>query len=161
MDNRPPLPKRALGPYPLDEAGTAALLARYDFGDSCVRRVLVDQEYGPRHAPRVVRLVIDARVVSDDHRWEPVCLDLHDVRQFRVDELVGTSWVLLDQPQFTRFDGLLQVDLCAERFGNEHPANAKDVFDGSHLVFEAASGHWSALEWWEPSGYAAVAGAPG
>ncbi|MEU8837323.1 hypothetical protein, partial [Streptomyces sp900116325] len=73
----------------------------------------------------------------------------------------GTSWVLFSAPQFTHFDGLLQVDLCSERFGHEHPANTKDVFEGSHLVFEAASGYWSALTWWDQSGYAAVTGAAG
>jgi hypothetical protein len=161
VDHRTPLPKRELGPYPLSEDGIASLLARYDFGDSCLRRIILDQEWGPQRSPRAVRLVIDARVVSDDYRWEPVCLDLHDVRQLRIDEVAGTSWVLFSAPQFTHFDGLLQVDLCAERFGHEHPANSKEVFEGAHLVFEAASGYWSALKWWEQSGYAAVAGAAG
>ncbi|MFE7589532.1 hypothetical protein ACFU6K_09030 [Kitasatospora sp. NPDC057512] len=143
------VPERRLGPYPLDEDGIASLLTRYEFGDSCLRRVILDQEYGARAVRgRVVRLVIDARVVSDELRWEPVCLDLVDVRRFRIDESVGFSWVLYDPPQFTRFDGLLQVDLCAERFGALRPAGSEEVFEGSALVFEAAGGAWSVLQPW-------------
>jgi hypothetical protein len=133
----------------LDEDGIASLLARYEFGDSCLRRVILDQEYGARAARgRVVRLLIDARVVSDALRWEPVCLDLVDVRRFRIDESVGFSWVLYDPPQFTHFDGLLQVDLCAERFDGPRPASSEEVFEGSELVFAAAGGTWSALHPW-------------
>ncbi|WIX75377.1 hypothetical protein QRX50_28080 [Amycolatopsis carbonis] len=98
--------------------------------------------------------MIDARVLSEGRRWEelrgePVSLDLLGVRRFRIDENIGGSWVLYDPPQFTRFDGLLQVDLCAERFGNLHPESAEEVFDGSALVFAAAGGTWSALHPWD------------
>ncbi|MEW2504717.1 hypothetical protein AB0878_30045 [Amycolatopsis sp. NPDC047767] len=152
MDLRPPVPERKLGPHPLTEDGVAALLHRYAFHDSLVRRVIVDQEWGPQ-GTRVVRLVIDARVLSEgarweDLRWEPVSLDLLDVRRFRIDENIEGSWVLYDPPQFTRFGGLLQVDLCAERFGSLHPENAEEVFDGSALVFAATGGTWSALHPW-------------
>ncbi|GLV99063.1 hypothetical protein ACIP46_07190 [Streptomyces lavendulae] len=150
MDPRPPTPDQRLGPHPLTEEGIAALLARYAFGDSCLRRVVLDQEYGPRAAGgRLARLVIDARVVSEDLRWEPVCLELHHVRRFRIDESAAFSWVLYDPPRFTRFDGLLQVDLCAERFGSLRPETASEVFEGSELVFESAGGTWSALRPWE------------
>ncbi|MGA5819775.1 hypothetical protein ACPC54_18180 [Kitasatospora sp. NPDC094028] len=149
VDLRPPLPERVLGPYPLDEEGVAALLDRYAFGDGCLRRIVLDQEFGRQNRGRAVRLVIDARLAHEDLRWEPVCLDLVDVRQFRIDESVGFSWVLYDPPQFTRFDGRLQVDLCAERFGGLSPQNAKEVFDGSELVFSAAGGTWSALHRWD------------
>ncbi|MFE7591261.1 hypothetical protein ACFU6K_17840 [Kitasatospora sp. NPDC057512] len=149
MELTTPVPERKLGPYPLDEDGIASLLARYAFGDSCLRRVILDQEYGPRaRRGRVVQLVIDARVVSDELRWEPVCLDLVDVRRFRIDESVGFSWVLYDPPQFTHFDGLLQVDLCAERFDGPPPVSSEEVFEGSELVFAAAGGTWSALHPW-------------
>ncbi|MET7991642.1 hypothetical protein ABZU76_12100 [Amycolatopsis sp. NPDC005232] len=153
MDTRPPVPERKRGPYPLTEEGVSALLGRYEFHDSLVRRVVVDQEWGVP-ARRVVRLVIDARVLSEgarweDLRWETVSLDLLDVRRFRIDENVEGSWILYDPPQFTRFDGLLQVDLCAERFGNLHPENAEEVFDGSALVFAASGGTWSALHPWD------------
>lgn len=152
MDLRPPVPERRLGPHPLTEDGIAALLAHYAFHDSCLHRVILDQEYGPQaRRGRVARLVIDARVMSEDLRWEPVSLDLLDVRRFRIDEdeSVGSSWVLYDSPQFTHFDGLLQVDLCAERFGSLRPQNAKEVFEGSNLVFAAAGGTWSALHPWD------------
>ncbi|MFE6049219.1 hypothetical protein ACFQ6N_00500 [Kitasatospora sp. NPDC056446] len=143
------VPERKLGPYPLDEDGIASLLTRYEFGDSCLRRVILDQEYGARAVRgRLVRLVIEARVAGDELRWEPVCLDLVDVRRFRIDESVGFSWVLYDPPQFTHFDGLVQVDLCAERFDGPGPASSKEVFEGSELVFEAAGGTWSALHPW-------------
>ncbi|MFG2987513.1 hypothetical protein ACGFYQ_40980 [Streptomyces sp. NPDC048258] len=132
----------------MTEDGIAALLARYEFGDSCVRRVMLDQEFGPQARGRVVRLVIDARVVDEGLRWEPVCLDLFGVERFRIDESGGFAWVLYDPPQFTRFDGVLQVDLCAERFGNLHPRNAQEAFEGSELVFAAAGGSWSALQPW-------------
>ncbi|MFJ9691869.1 hypothetical protein [Kitasatospora sp. NPDC101183] len=149
MELTTPIPGRKLGPYPLNEGGIAALLARYEFGDSCLRRVVLDQEYGARAARgRAVRLVIDARVVSDGLRWEPVCLDLVDVQRFRIDESVGFSWVLYEAPLFTRFDGLLQVDLCAERFDGPRPASSGEVFEGSELVFAAAGGTWSALHPW-------------
>ncbi|RKN06254.1 hypothetical protein D7319_22385 [Streptomyces radicis] len=133
----------------MTDDGIAALLARYEFGDACVRRVLLDQEFGPRTRGRVVRLVIDARVVNEGLRWEPVCLDLYGVERFRVDESRGFAWVLDVPPRFTRFDGLLQVDLCAERFGGLRPGNAREVFEGSDLVFAATDGGWSALEPWE------------
>ncbi|MFF8277944.1 hypothetical protein ACF05T_17815 [Streptomyces lateritius] len=148
MDLRPPVPARRLGPYALTEDGIAALLARYAFGDSCVRRVVLDQEFGPQARGRVARLVIDARVRGEGLRWEPVCLDLFGVERFRIDESRGFAWVLYDPPQFTRFDGLLQVDLCAERFGNLRPRNAREAFEGSELVFAAAGGSWSALQPW-------------
>ncbi|MER7750762.1 hypothetical protein [Kitasatospora sp. NPDC097643] len=150
MDSVPPPPARRLGPYELTDSGIAALLARYEFGDGCLRRVVLDQEYGPQTRGRVVRLVIEAARVTDEVlRWEPVCLDLFDVRQFRIDESVGFSWRLFDQPQFTRFDGRLQVDLCAERFGSLSPSSAAEVFEGSELVFEAAGGSWSVLHPWD------------
>ncbi|AWZ08854.1 MULTISPECIES: hypothetical protein [unclassified Streptomyces] len=150
MDTRAPIPDRRSGPHALTGEGIAALLARYEFGDACLRRVVLDQEYGPRATRgRVARLVIDARVVGEGLRWEPVSLDLLDVRRFRIDESDGFSWVLYDPPQFTRFDGLLQVDLCAERFGSLCPENAEEVFEGSHLVFAATGGTWSALHPWE------------
>ncbi|QRP43855.1 hypothetical protein [Amycolatopsis sp. FDAARGOS 1241] len=143
------VPDRKLGPFPLTEEGVAALLDRYGFGDSVLRRVVVDQESGRQAIPpRVVRLVIDAMVMSEDIRWEPVSLDLYGVRRFRIDESVTTSWVLYDPPQFTRFEGLLQVDLCAERCGSLHLANAEEVFEGSNLVFEVTGGTWSALHPW-------------
>ncbi|MEV0594087.1 hypothetical protein [Nonomuraea cavernae] len=143
-------PERRLGPHPLTEDGIAALLARYEFGDSCLRRVILDQEYGPKATRgRVARLMIDARVVSEDFRWEPVLLELLDVRRFRIDESVGFAWVLYSPPQFTHFDGLLQVDLCAERFGSLRPENGEEVFEGSDLVFAAAGGTWSALHSWD------------
>jgi hypothetical protein len=81
-------------------------------------------------------------------RWEPVCLDLLDVKRFRIDESQGFAWVLYDPPQFTRFDGLLQVDLCAERFGGLRPRSGQEVFEGSELVFAAVDGTWSVLEPW-------------
>lgn len=150
MDLRPATPERKLGPYALTDDGIAALLARYEFGDACLRRLILDQEYGPRAARgRVARIVIDARVPSEGLLWETVSLDLHDVRRFRVDESDGFSWVLYDPPQFTRFDGLLQVDLCAERFGSLRPESAEEVFEGSQLVFAAAGGTWSALHPWD------------
>lgn len=150
MDLRRPVPGQKLGPHPLTEDGIAALLARYEFGDSCLRRVILDQEFGPQaKRGRVARLVIDARVGGEDLRWEPVSLDLLDVRRFRIDESVGFSWVLYDPPQFTHFDGLLQVDLCAERFGSLRPENVEEVFEGSDLVFAAAGGTWSALHPWD------------
>jgi hypothetical protein len=152
VDLRPPVPERRLGQHPLTEDGIAALLARYAFHDSCLRRVILDQEYGPqRRRGRAARLVIDARVVSENLRWEPVSLDLLDVRRFRIDEndRFASSWVLYDPPQFTHFDGLLQVDLCAERFGSLRPENAEEVFEGSQLVFAAASGSWSVLHPWD------------
>ncbi|WP_369199143.1 hypothetical protein [Streptomyces djakartensis] len=96
--------------------------------------------------------------MSDDYRWEPVCLDLHDVRQLRIDESAGASWVLFSAPQFTHFNGRLQVDLCAERFDHERPADSEEVFDGANLVFEAASGSWSALKWWDQSGATTASG---
>lgn len=81
-------------------------------------------------------------------RWEPVCLDLIDVKRFRIDEVQGPAGVLFDPPQFTRFDGLMQVDLCAERFGSLRPSNRQEVFEGSECAFEAAEGTWSILEPW-------------
>ncbi|MCI4084885.1 hypothetical protein MRQ86_32175 [Streptomyces sp. MMS21 TC-5] len=56
--------------------------------------------------------------------------------------------VLYDPPQFTRFDGLLQVDLCPERFGSLRPGSAREAFEGSELVFAATGGTWSALQPW-------------
>jgi hypothetical protein len=144
-----PVPERKLGPHPLTGDGIAALLARYAFGDSCLRRVILDQEFGRQPRGRVVKLVIDARVVSENLRWEPVCLELLDVRRFRIDESAGFAGVLYDSPQFTHFDGLLQVDMCAERFGSLRPENLEEVFDGSDLVFAAADGTWSALHPWD------------
>ncbi|MFC9815692.1 hypothetical protein ACFVJM_26900 [Streptomyces virginiae] len=148
MDLSPPVPARRLGPHPLTEDGVAALLARYAFGDACVRRVVLDQEFGPKTRGRVARIVIDARVVDEDLRWEPVCLDLAGVERFRIDESRGFAWVLYDPPQFTRFDGLLQVDLCPERFGSLRPGDAREAFEGSELVFAATGGTWSALQPW-------------
>ncbi|MGW6980967.1 hypothetical protein ACWGE1_16180 [Streptomyces sp. NPDC054932] len=87
--------------------------------------------------------------MSEDLRWEPVSLDLFGVRSFRIDESSGFSWVLYDPPRFTHFDGLLQVDLCAERFGSLRPENTQEVFEGSDLVFAATGGTWSALHPWE------------
>lgn len=133
----------------MTEDGIAALLARYEFGDACVRRVVLDQEFGPQGRGRVARLVIDARVIDEGLRWEPVCLDLFGVDRFRIDESGDFAWTLYDPPQFTRFDGLMQVDLCAERFGNQHPRNAQEAFEGSELVFAATDGSWSALQPWE------------
>lgn len=150
MEHDTPVPERTLGPYPLDEDGIASLLSRYAFGDSCLRRLILDQEYGARATRgRLARLVIDARVLDEELRWEPVCLDLVDVRRFRIDESIGFSWVLYDPPQFTHFDGRLQVDLCAERFDGPPPAGSAEVFAGSELVFEAAGGTWSALRPWD------------
>ncbi|MFG2483941.1 MULTISPECIES: hypothetical protein [Streptomyces] len=148
MDLVPPVPERSHGPYELDADGIAALLARYAFGDACVRRVVLDQEFGPRTRGRVARIVIDARVVAEDLRWEPVCLDLTGVRHLRIDESRHFSWVLYDPPMFTHFDGLMRVDLCAERFGRSSPQNAQEVFEGSDLVFSATGGTWSALRPW-------------
>lgn len=81
-------------------------------------------------------------------RWEPVCLDLVDVKRFRIDEIHGPAGVLFDPPRFTRFDGLMQVDLCAERFGTLRPSNRQEAFEGSKWVFEAVEGTWSVLEPW-------------
>jgi hypothetical protein len=129
--------------------GIAALLARYEFHDSGIRRVIVDQDFGRKPRARAVRLVIDARVVDEALRWEPVCLDLVDVKRFRIDESQGApAGVLYDPPQFTRFDGLMQVDLCAERFGGLRPSSGQEVFEGSEWVFEAVEGTWSVLEPW-------------
>jgi hypothetical protein len=135
----------------LTDDGIAALLARYEFHDAVIHRVVVDQHFGQRWR-RAVRLVIEAQVVEaqvvdEAPRWEPVCLDLLDVRQFRIDEIHGGSGgVLFEPPQFTRFDGLMQVDLCAERFGSLRPSSRQEVFEGSEWVFEAAEGSWSVLE---------------
>lgn len=147
MDNRPPMPERKLGPFPLTEDGAAALLDRYAFHDSLLRRVVVDQEWGLKPT-RVATLVIEAGVLSEDLRGELVSLELLGVQRFRIDETIGGAWVLYDPPQFTRFDGLLQVDLCAERFGSLPPENAEEAFAGSELVFAAAGGTWSALHPW-------------
>lgn len=98
---------------------------------------------------RVARIVIDARVVAEDLRWEPVCLDLTGVQHLRIDESRHFSWVLYDPPMFTHFDGLMRVDLCAERFGRSSPQNAREVFEGSDLVFSATGGTWSALRPWD------------
>ena len=65
MDLRAPVPSRRLGPYALTDDGIAALLARYEFNDSGIRQVIVDQGFGRRPRGRAVRLVIDARVVDD------------------------------------------------------------------------------------------------
>ncbi|MFD3469735.1 hypothetical protein ACFWWM_25840 [Streptomyces sp. NPDC058682] len=146
MDLRPPVPARRLEPHALTKNGIAALLARYEFGDSCVRRVMLDQEFGPQARGRLARIVVDARVVDQGLRWEPVCLDLFGVERFRIDESRGFAWALYDPPQFTHFDGLLQVDLCAER--NLHPRNTQEAFEGSELVFAATDGSWSALQPW-------------
>lgn len=102
MDLRAPIPSRRLGPYALTDDGIAALLARYEFGDSCVRRVILDQEFGWKPRGRAVRLVIDVQVVDEALRWEPVCLDLLDVKRFRIDESQAGSpaGVLYDPPQF-------------------------------------------------------------
>ncbi|MFH9795013.1 hypothetical protein [Streptomyces virginiae] len=116
MDLRPPVPARRLGPHPLTEDGVAALLARYEFADACVRRVVLDQEFGPKTRGRVAA--------------SPGCST--------------------PPPQFTRFDGLLQVDLCPERFGSLRPGNAREAFEGSELVFAATGGTWSALRPWGP-----------
>lgn len=71
------------------------------------------------------------------------------VKRFRIDESQGSpGGVLYDPPQFTRFDGLMQVDLCAERFGSLRPGSGQEVFEGSELVFEAVEGTWSVLEPW-------------
>ncbi len=150
MDLGAPVPPRRLGPFALTDDGIAALLARYEFHDSGIRRVIVDQDFGPSPQRRAVRLVIDARVVDEALRWEPVCLDLVDVRRFRIDEsgAGAPAGVLFDPPQFTRFDGLMQVDLCAERFGSLRPSNGREVFEDSEWVFEAVEGTWSVLEAW-------------
>ena len=149
VDLRAPVPSRRLGPYALTDDGIAALLERYEFHDSGIRRVIIDQDFGRKPRGRAVRLVIDAQVADEALRWEPVCLDLADVKRFRIDESQGApAGVLFDPPQFTRFDGLLQVDLCAERFGALRPSSAREVFEGSELVFEAAEGTWSVLELW-------------
>jgi hypothetical protein len=141
------VPLRRLGPYALTDDGIAALLARYEFHDSGIRRVIVDQDFGRKPRGRAVRLVIDARVVDEALRWEPVCLDLVDVRRFRIDESQGApAGVLYDPPQFTRFNGLMQVDLCAERSGSLRPTSGQEVFEGSEWVFEAVEGTWSVLE---------------
>ncbi|MFI8185269.1 hypothetical protein OG539_41980 [Actinacidiphila glaucinigra] len=96
-----------------------------------------------------MRLVIDARVVDEALRWEPVCLDLIDVKRFRIDETQGApAGVLYHPPQFTRFDGLIQVDLCAERFGGLRPSSRQEVFEGSEWLFEAAEATWTVLEPW-------------
>ncbi|MFJ4188595.1 hypothetical protein [Kitasatospora sp. NPDC089509] len=149
MDHRAPVPPRRLGPHPLTDDGIAALLARYEFHDAGLRRVVVDQEFGRKPRRPAVRLVIDARLSGEDEHWEPVCLDLADVTQYRIDEIGGSpAGILFDPPQFTRFDGLLQVDLCAERFGTLRPGSRQEVFEGSDLVFEATGGTWSVLEPW-------------
>lgn len=148
MDLRPSVPEPALGPYALDADGIAGLLARYEFGDACVRRVVLDQEFGPQSRGRIARLVIDARVKDEGLRWELVRLDLAGVEQFRIDESRSFAWVLNDPPRFTRFDGRLQVDLCAERFDGSLPRNAPEVLEGSPLVFSATNGTWSALQPW-------------
>ncbi|MFF7361927.1 hypothetical protein [Streptomyces sp. NPDC008125] len=112
-------------------------------------RVIVDQDFGPKPRGRAVRLVIDARVLDEALRWEPIGLDLVDVRRFRIDESQeDPAGVLYDPPQFTRFNGLMQVDLGAERFGRLRPTNGQEVFEGSEWVFEAAGGTWSVLESW-------------
>ncbi|WP_243744627.1 hypothetical protein [Streptomyces hainanensis] len=149
MDLIAPVPSRRLGPYALTDDGIAALLARYEFHDSGIRRVIVDQDFGWKPRGRAVRLVIDARVVDEALRWEPVCLDLVDVKRFRIDESQGApAGVLYDPPRFTRFNGLMQVDLCAERFGRLRPTSGEEVFEGSEWVFEAVGGTWSVLESW-------------
>ncbi|OKK09939.1 hypothetical protein AMK16_33295 [Streptomyces sp. CB00455] len=132
----------------MTDKGIAALLTRYEFHDSVVRRVIIDQHFGRKPRGRAVRLVIDARVVDEAMRWEPVCLDLVDVKRFRIDEIQGPAGVLFDPPRFTRFDGLMQIDLCAERFGSLRPSNRQEVFEGSEWVFEAVEGTWSVLEPW-------------
>lgn len=149
MDRGTRVPSRRLGPYALTDDGIAALLARYEFHDSGIRRVIVDQHFGRKPRGRAVRLVIDARVLDEGLRWEPVCLDLVDVKRFRIDESQGApAGVLYVPPQFTRFDGLVQVDLCAERFGSLRPSSGQEVFEGSEWVFEAVEGSWSVLEPW-------------
>lgn len=60
----------------------------------------------------------------------------------------GSCGVLYDPPQFTRFDGLVQVDLCAERFGDLPPSSGQEVFEGSEWVFGAVEGTWSVLGPW-------------
>jgi hypothetical protein len=133
----------------LTDDGIAALLARYEFHDSGIRRVIVDQDFGRKPRGRAVRLVIDARVVDEGLRWEPVCLDLVDVKRFRIDESQGApAGVLYERPQFTRFDGLMQVDLCAERFGGLRPSSRREACEGSEWFFEAVGGTWSVLEPW-------------
>ncbi|MEU3076570.1 hypothetical protein [Streptomyces laurentii] len=133
----------------MTDDGIAVLLAHYEFHDAGIRRVIIDQEFGWEPRGRVVRLVIDARVRDEGHRWEPVCLDLAGVRRFRIDESPGApAGVLVDAPRFTRFDGLIQVDLCAERFGSLRPRSGQEVFEGSEWVFEAVEGTWSVLEPW-------------
>jgi hypothetical protein len=144
-----PVPPRTLGPHALTDDGIAALLARYEFHDSVVRQVTVDQDLR-RNPQRYVRLVIEAQLAAEPSRWEPVCLDLVDVRRYRIDESPGPAGVLFDPPQFTRFDGLLQVDLSAERFGGLHPSSADEALKGSWWAFEAAEGSWSVLEPWTP-----------
>lgn len=101
MNLRPPVPERSHGLYELNADGIAALLSRYEFGDACVRRVILDQEFGPRTRGRVARLVIDARVAEEGLQREPVCLDLVGVQHFRIDESRYFSWVLQDPPLFT------------------------------------------------------------
>ncbi|MDX3237358.1 hypothetical protein PV392_17095 [Streptomyces sp. ME03-5709C] len=56
--------------------------------------------------------------------------------------------MLYERPQFTRFDGLMQVDLSAERFGGLRPSSGQEVFEGSEWIFEAVEGTWSVLEPW-------------
>ncbi|MFJ8477998.1 hypothetical protein [Kitasatospora sp. NPDC094011] len=43
MDHHAPVPPRRLGPYPLTDDGIAALLARYEFHDAGLRRVVVER----------------------------------------------------------------------------------------------------------------------
>ncbi|MFE3790073.1 hypothetical protein [Streptomyces goshikiensis] len=148
MDFRAQVPPRRLGPFPLTEEGIAALLGRYEFGDSCVRRVVLDQEFGGQSRGRAVRIVIDAQVRGEDNLWETVCLDFEGVSRFRIDESKGFAWVLYDPPMFSRFDDQLYVDFCAEWFDGPGPADAEQVFEWSQLVFAMASGSWSVLQDW-------------
>ncbi len=149
MDLRAQVPPRRLGPFPLTDEGITALLDRYEFGDSCVRRVVFDQEFGVRSRGRAARIVIDAQVRDGANRWETVCLDFEGVSRFRIDESTGFSWVLSDQPMFSRFKDQLHVDFCAEYFDGPRPARADQVFEWSKLVFAMANGSWSVLEDWD------------
>ncbi|MYV99227.1 hypothetical protein, partial [Streptomyces sp. SID3343] len=150
MDFGAPIPPRRLGPFALTEEGIAALLGRYEFGDSCVRRVVLDQEFGPRTRGRAARVVLDVQLRRKDACWETVCLDFEGVSRFRIDESDGFSWVLFDPPMFSRFDDdTLYVDFCAEYFDGPRPTDAEQVFEWSKLVFAVKSGSWSVLADWQ------------
>lgn len=144
-----PVPSRRLGPYALFDDGIAALPARYEFHDSGIRRVIIDQDFGRKQRGRAVRPVIDARVVNEALRGEGARVPGPGRREAIPDRREpGGAGVLYERPQFTRFDGLMQVDLSAERFGGLRPSSGQEVFEGSEWIFEAVEGTWSVLEPW-------------